>query len=534
MESDMRRTVVISLLLLVCSCGGDMFDRFEHMNSSESASGDKGKWNPSDCTIDQVTFKSFKISSDVNENVLMDVLFVPDGKNGFDAVVEHYRLPFDRLVASWDCIAAKVTVDGTDQIPDETVNDFNSPVKYRLYSSDGKYKEYTFRITQGSCSDIPVASLVTSREMVDKKTWIPASFKIKDPKSNGNVTIYATEAKLRGNNSFGQKKKSYTLKLDDKATMLGMKKGRKWCLVANAPDRTQLRNRVSYELASRTGLAWTPSTEFCELFVNNTYVGLYLMTEKINVNKNRVNIQEMTEESSPEDFLTGGYLLECDRFFDKVSFKTAVRELPINIKSPDETLITDAQVIYISDYFKKIEQYLYMKEEPDPAYRELIDMGSFADVWMVLELTYCADARLPGSVWYHKDKDGPLFAGPVWDFDLTTFKNSTSYLLYDYEMTDYTMSNRSLWYSRLFLDPEFKRVVKERWLIYKPSFDSMTDFIDSEAAAIEKSVAANDVTWPNAVPGNPDSNMSWKEAVETLKANYLIRLELLDKLIMSW
>jgi hypothetical protein len=54
----------------------------------------------------------------------------------------------------------------------------------------------------------------------------------------------------------------------------------------------------------------------------------------------------------------------------------------------------------------------------------------------------------------YKERDGKLFAGPVWDFDWGTFK------------TDYRHFNikSTLWYIYLFKYPEFKDALKARWL----------------------------------------------------------------------
>lgn len=531
------RLLFMTSFILLSSCGSNMFEQFELHPVTDYSITEKPAWKPVDCTIDEVKFSSFKISAMTNDRVMADLTFSSIKENETStAVVSHYYLKKSGLVPSWDCVAAKVTVNGVEQTPDCSEVDFSDTVTYRLYASDGnRYKEYKFYVEQGDYSGFQVLSIVSDRTISNKKIWASSMFKVSSQESGYRDAAYSSKTRLRGNNSLQFRKKSYTLKLDERVSLLGMGKHTHWCLLASYPDRTRMRNRIAFEIASRTGLAWTPDSRFCELFVNSEYCGLYLLTEKIKIDRNRVNISKMTPADTIGENLTGGYLLECDRFADNLSFETAVRHLPVNIKSPDEDVITDSQIDYIENYFKKIEQLLYREDVPDPAYRDYIDLESFADVWMVLELTNCADARLPGSIWFYKDKNGPLCAGPVWDFDLYTFNPGDSYLLYDYEITDFSSTtDRSLWYSRLFLDPEFKRIVKRRWQECYPRFQTIPAFIDRQVELIGKSVAANDETWKTVVPGNPDTGLKWAQSVEELKRNYQARLQMLNDSITSW
>lgn len=530
----MKRFVsLLFSMFLLCSCIGDDLTAPEYMLGGGKNQSARKETGLKDCTIDQVALKSFKIKSSLNQQVYINILFTSEDGIHYEGIVKDYLLSDLNLVPSWNCVAAKVTVDGVEQVSESSVVDFSKEVTYRFHSSDGQYKELSFAIRQGDCSDMAIVSLETPEgASLSKGAWTPGYIKVYSP-DNGTLSMDMS-IKHRGNNSNGQKKKSYTVKLSERSKVLGMKKHKRWTLIANAADRTLLRNRVAYEIANRTELAWAPHTRFCELYLNGQYAGLYLIVEQIRVDKNRVNITEILPGSDPQETLTGGYLLECDRYDDELSFKTAVRELPINIKSPDEDAITPAHIEYIQNYFKKIEQLLYQEETPDPEYRKYIDMASFADVWIILELTNCKDATIPGSVYYYKDKDGPLCAGPVWDFDLSTFTGSRKFLLYDYEVTDFgAKKERSLWYSRLFRDDEFRALVKERWQSYLPAFRSIPDYIDEQAAMMEKAADRNFEIW-TANGWNKDENLSWKDAVALMKENYLIRLNALNDQISTW
>lgn len=63
-----------------------------------------------------------------------------------------------------------------------------------------------------------------------------------------------------------------------------------WALISNYADKTLLKNFFMYNLSSTLGLYYTPNTKFVELFINSSYCGVYLLTETIKVDKNRIDI----------------------------------------------------------------------------------------------------------------------------------------------------------------------------------------------------------------------------------------------------
>lgn len=119
----------------------------------------------------------------------------------------------------------------------------------------------------------------------------------------------------------------------------------------------------------------------------------------------------------------------------------------------------------------------------------------------------------------HKDRNGKLKAGPVWDFDWATFvPNKTS---------SYTVKS-AIYYSRLFLDPEFVSLVKTRWISQKPKFETLPDYIKEIAA---RTKAANDINiklWPITSTTNGDEKMAFDEAINRMIEAYKAKLNWLD------
>lgn len=430
-------------------------------SSGKEDGGDDGGDDTSVEKVEDLKIHSLTIRPEENEYIYAPVSFTSDASGvNWSATIENYKADLTRLKVIFEVDAVRVTVGDTEQVSGVTANDFTNEVVFRLYTVHGEYRDFTLSLNNpaDSYSGFPVLALMTDggKPVDSKENWVKGRV-VFDPQQS-DYALYSGEMEMkgRGHNTWGQPKKPYNVKLAQKAELMGMAKHKRWVLLANAGDRTLMRNRVAYRLGRMTQLPWTPDTRYVDVIFNGRFVGNYLLTEQIRVDKNRVNITEAERGMGPEAV---GYLLEFDRYVEENYFYTQRRQLPVNIKEPDEELLTPEQKSYISDYVDRIEGMLYDADEVDMAYRDMIDVDTFIDWWIVVELTENRDTKLPGSCYMYKDVQGKLCAGPLWDFDLTTFQGSTrEFMQYDYEvdLTDPAYSNRNLWYKRLFSDPVFK------------------------------------------------------------------------------
>ena len=121
-----------------------------------------------------------------------------------------------------------------------------------------------------------------------------------------------------------------------------------------------------------------------EVFINGEHNGNYFLCEQFKVDKNRVNV----DEHDPA-VVDGGYLFELDSYYDEAfKFKSSVRKLPYMFKDPDED-ITDAQFEFVQNYVNTLEAALYDDERfAAGEYRNYMDVESFVDWWLVMELTW--------------------------------------------------------------------------------------------------------------------------------------------------
>jgi len=138
--------------------------------------------------------------------------------------------------------------------------------------------------------------------------------------------------KGRGNSTWTYPKKPFKIKLDEEASVLGLAAEKDWILLANYLDGTHLLNAVGMKIGQLLEMPYTNHIIPVEVTLNNEYLGGYMLTEQIEVKKNRVNVKEE------------GMLLNLDTNFDELNqFSSTHFRLPVTIKYPKEV---DAQKVW--------------------------------------------------------------------------------------------------------------------------------------------------------------------------------------------
>ncbi len=300
--------------------------------------------------------------------------------------------------------------------------------------------------------------------------------------------------KGRGNSTWNMVKKPYNIKLESKSKLFGMEKAKNWCLIANYEDKSLIRNQVTYGLGTAVGMEESPDCKNADVYINGEYKGVYLVTEKVEIKKNRVDIydlEEATEEANagkelsdfpqkgfggklcgfienkqrwfdipndPED-ITGGYLLElevADRYPDEASGFVTKHGQAVVSKSPEYA--SKAQIKYISSYFQEMEDALYSKDgynSKGKHFAEYIDLESFAKQYIIQEWSSNWDAGLTSNYFY-KDSGKKLVAGPIWDFDNALMNSGGRDGTDLTDPTNLHAAKRSLWYNSLIGSRSFK------------------------------------------------------------------------------
>ncbi|MCF0172685.1 MAG: CotH kinase family protein, partial [Bacteroidales bacterium] len=348
-----------------------------------------------------------------------------------------------KVTVTFKCNVASVKCDDKPQKSGETRSfEFDKTVPYVLESADGRRTNYKVKVYNFNFPTF----VLDSETILSTETWTEnCTLFIQD--TFAKVTQMGLKVKGHGNSTWGWPKKPFNFALYDKQPVLDMNKHKRWVMLANWKDRTQIRNAVGLEIARKTDLAWTPEGRFVEFFRAGSYRGLYFVTEQIRVDSRRVNIDDKD-----------GFLLEADlaNENEEWKFETETAQIPFCVKSPKDEDMNETKLAEVQAYLNNLESLLYAKNFPgDGSYRDLMDLHSFADWFIAVELTQLWEPNKPGSCWMYLDKGGKLTAGPVWDFDWSTFN----------PVEQQTFVNRgALWYSRLTRDPVFNDIVTEEWL----------------------------------------------------------------------
>lgn len=168
--------------------------------------------------------------------------------------------------------------------------------------------------------------------------------------------------KLRGKSTvIIPTKKPYRIKFAKKQKILGFEgKFKNWALMANAFDRSLLRNALAYKISELIGFEYTPRCVPVDLILNGIFRGSYYICDIIEIGKNRVDMDKIETTDVSEPNITGGYLMEFDggTFYGKVHFTTN-KGMIFKISSPKEDKITAEQADYALNHINKMENEVF-------------------------------------------------------------------------------------------------------------------------------------------------------------------------------
>jgi len=430
-------------------------------------------------------FTSFSFKSANNSLALLrDLRCSISGDTIFGRVP--YLTTLDSMVASFSVNGVLVQVEEKTQLSDVSYINFKSPVTYTVYAEDGTSRNYTVILTQ--LNGLPIVSIDTKdRNPVNsKEEYREGEMKIiADGRTESDYTG-KMQIRGRGNSTWDMPKKPYRIKLNSKASVLGMPADKDWVLLANYADKTLMRNRIAFSVSEIFAPSYTPRGQFVDLFLNGEYMGNYFLTEHMKVADNRIKLSESSDEDT-------GFLLEVDARLDEDNWFYTPRGIPVCIKSPDADDISNEQLRFITDYVNKTEAAIYSDNfgDPENGFRKYIDEESFIKWYWVNELMKNNDAVFFSSVFMYKDRGGKLSLGPVWDFDISS--GNVNYND-NYDPPGWWI-RASRWIDRLFEDPEFKKKAKSMWIQAQPQLSNIAAMADKYAQQLKYSQQQNFEKW---------------------------------------
>lgn len=433
-----------------------------------------------------------------------------------DTVRIQMRDPHKVLIATFETLATNVLVNQDSQISSVTENDFSQPITYSLGFGQGFEKNFVVILEWGN--KLPQLYIETEDEMpiVSKDDYIQARLTI-DGVGEFDDFEADTEIRGRGNSTWGRPKKPYRIKLNKKASILGLKEAKNWVLLANHFDETLMLNAVAMKIGGLLGSQYVNHIIPVELTINGVFMGNYNLTEQVEEDDNRVAVKN------------GGQLLELDSHFDEDwKFKSAGYNMPVMVKYPKlknySSEEAEEELNLIKDEYEAFESKVFSSDFPNTDYLDLFDQEAFVDYLIVYMLTANREINHPKSTFLHKTNGGKYTMGPIWDFDWAFsfdgvgkhFNTATEPLL-----TNTNSMIGAVFFSRLLSDPSTKQLLMQRWSEFKSThFDALMGYVDDYAKLIEISQLKDRERWNS---GSIDFEKDVNELKSWLnnRANYL-------------
>lgn len=377
--------------------------------------------------------------------------------------------------------------------------------------------------------------------------------------NNNSINYSGTFDKIhgRGNGSWAAEKKPYNISFTKEVDLFGMGLATDWVLLSNSTDSSNIRNKIIYDFADKIGLEGSPDSRFVNLYIDDEYCGLYLLTEKVEIHQNRVDIPDLYEQIKelnsaplytypcieteidgiykksydipviPED-ITGGYLLELQIYDYRNTFTssfTTKDSICFSFKS--SPYVSWQQMDYISGFTQKVEDSFH-----NGNYEEYIDVDSWVKYYLVQEIFGNTDVR---SFFYYKNSDsvdGKLYAGPVWDYDIALgitqdISNAKAFYI-----------NTWGWYSTLYQHDSFQsRLSTEYVQTFKPLLSKLLNETFSRyQEEIESSYIMDKQRWTKSASNSYtplESHLDWFETYLTERISFLDEVWIEGKQIYS-
>ena len=426
-------------------------------------------------------FGYFTLTTELNSGLPFNVALHAEGDT-LSAVLPA-GVDVTALIPTFTYYGASVKWGDAAVQSDVTALDLTDPVELTLAAQDGSTRQVTV-VVQTLATGLPSMAVTlqdyVGADAIQKEVYTNATFYLGGgdsdvcPYTQTTPVLVAATIKGRGNSSWKlDEKKSYTLKLDKKTALLDMAASKNWALVANYEDKTLLRNMMGYYFATEAGVPVVMQVRPVDMWIDGEYWGTYNLTEKIEIEPDRVNITDI-EKPTDKNFVDlaadkVGYLLEFDAhvaelnaggiledvqvvnpheqwqqlgwqawehtyynyasgqeerdlvFYnpdtDETFFKVPFLGKWVTVKKPStENLNYKPEMRqYIFEQVRKLDSALQARNHN--VIYELLDLDSFAAWTLVQEMMDNTDSFFHSSVYMYKDVNGKFTFGPAWDFD---------------------------------------------------------------------------------------------------------------------
>ena len=342
---------------------------------------------------------------------------------------------------------------------------------------------------------------------------VPGTMTVVDPDyalhgQDAAVTAYEITIGYRGQSSLNYKKHNYTVHLWQngekyKTSLLGLRKDEDWILCGAMNDMLRLRNTVAMDLWDEFyTLPWDPARsgaidgEFCEVYMNGKYIGLYRLNERLDRKQVAIDKENGQIVRSVQSEASGVNLMD---------FTTVGKRLPgdseiwynMELKYPKPGDMTAADW----DRFYDFLQFIVNSGAEDFAAHigDYIDIENFADYYVYITATGATGNMIKNLYFVMDDKtEDPRYRLIPWDMDGSFGRRNDA----TKREVDIISSNHLFEWLVKYNAGGFNDICREKWQQYKDTvfsyehmmalFQKYYDQLDA-TGVWEREAAA----WPN-------------------------------------
>lgn len=366
---------------------------------------------------------------------------------------------------------SSLTINETTVANGEAYSSLTAGTTYTVVGDGTTYKLKVFQSDASAIYTYTSEDLYTTTKSDTKKpSYSNGSFMTANADGSINDNLQTlVQLKGRGNSSWESSctkfgKYAYNIKLNSKIDPLdmGATKAKSFCMLANNMDEAQLRNLMTYQMGIDADIPFTPHFKAVDWYNNGTYLGSYLITEKVDVGSSKLvkgttvedyhdydpdavdssseqtyNITTSTGNTftgkyvyvdtgsytpgtneSSDAYKNKSYLLEFDlksRATAERSWFVTPKGQYIAVKSYED--LSQEEMLFIIEKWCEAENAVYNGDYTTA--NSLMDLDSFAQVYLVQELSKNLDSCATSYyVYYDGTQDNPKWqATPLWDYD---------------------------------------------------------------------------------------------------------------------
>jgi hypothetical protein len=385
-----------------------------------------------------------------------------------------------------------------------------------------------------------------------------AHFQIFEPGTNGFTSLTDPPAvtsragiSVRGSSTEGLPKASYRVEFRDEfdndrsVSPLGLPPDGDWVMYApNSFEPVLIHNPFMHRLSRDIG-RYSPRTRFVEVYfagsgtgpvTQASYAGIYVLEERIEIGKDRVDAGSLQPQNLTLPSVTGGYMMKVDRLDPGDSGLSAANQSMGFVEPAEADLRLPSrapQMNYIRNYLTGFGNALYDDARftnRTTGFRAYIHTPSWIDHHLLNVLAFNVDA-LRLSAYFYKERSGLLHFGPLWDFDRalgsTDGRDSNPRVWRAGNGDGGTDFFNYTWWDRLFRDPDFFQDYIDRYQELRRDQFSTTNLwrlIDELTAQVRSAQPREVARWGVSPRGG-----SYQAEINIMRAWISNRTEFMDR-----